>query len=397
MDREGVEASHEPAEPAPAAAIGPALAPFSVPGGAGPDLGSLAALPPLSRAAAFARLQRGAGNYAVSRAVLARVEDSDLAARHEEGERQRLRDLGIDFDLERADDTTKLDAIRRLMPSQEAVRILWNSFGTRQGEVAMANKDLFEQCLKRDHSVLNLPGWTDKRKQFKEAVEGRMLDNLATNRRVVTTEMERLGVSGENKPPTREQDAYLRETQLLAEHVQRALMGMQAAKSIKVGRDYETTDSAGGFSKTEEGDAYFDPRRAPPRRRRPQAGARATAACADRAGHQDRRCRPARGRRSRSPRLHPRPSAVDEDAGVERRGREGADRADRGRPRSQQDARGARAWRTVGGGLHRRQPRHRRPGHVPRGRHRGRCERPSGRHLDRALPRRREGPRGAHR
>src|SRR5215218_5320649 len=118
MDREGVEASHEPAEPAPAAAIGPALAPFSVPGGAGPDLGSLAALPPLARAAAFARLQRGAGNYAVSRAVLARVEDSDLAARHEEGERNRLRDLGIDFDIERADDTTKLDAIRRLMPSQ---------------------------------------------------------------------------------------------------------------------------------------------------------------------------------------------------------------------------------------------------------------------------------------
>lgn len=265
MDREGLESSHEPAPPAPAAAIGPALAPapFSGPGGAGPDLGSLAALPPPARAAAFARLQRGAGNYAVSRAVLARVEDSDLAAKHEEGERQRMRDLGIDFDLERADDTTKLDAIRRLMPNQEAVRILWNSFGARQGEVAMANKDLFEQCLKRDHSVLNLPGWTDKRNQFKEAVEGRMLDNLATNRRVVTTEMEKLGVAGENKPPTREQDAYLRETQLLAEHVQRALMGMQAAKSIKVGRDYETIDSVGGSSKTEEGDAYFDPRRPP--------------------------------------------------------------------------------------------------------------------------------------
>src|SRR5215218_2839960 len=263
MDREGVEASHEPAEPAPAAAIGPALAPFSVPGGAGPDLGSLAALPPPARAAAFARLQRGAGNYAVSRTVLARVEDSDLAARHEEGERNRLRDLGIDFDIERADDTTKLDAIRRLMPSQEAVRILWNSFGTRQGEVAMANKELFEQCLKRDHSVLNLPGWSDKRNQFKEAVEGRMLDNLATNRRVTTSEMEKLGVAGENKEPTREQDAYLRETQLLAEHVQRALLGMQAAKSIKVGRDYETIEGVGGFSKTEEGDAYFDPRRPP--------------------------------------------------------------------------------------------------------------------------------------
>jgi len=120
MDREGLEASHEPAQPAPVPAIGPALAPgpFTIAGGAGPDLGSLAALPPPSRAAAFARLQAGAGNYAVSRVVLARVEDSDLAARHEEGERNRLRDLGIDFDLERADDATKLDAIRRLMPSQ---------------------------------------------------------------------------------------------------------------------------------------------------------------------------------------------------------------------------------------------------------------------------------------
>src|SRR5215207_3003902 len=147
MEREGLESSHEPASPAPAAATGPAFAPapLSVPGGAGPGLGSLAALPPPARAAAFARLQRGAGNYAVSRAVLGRVEDSDLAARHEEGERERLRDLGIDFDVERADDTTKLDAIRRLMSSQEAVRILWNSFGTRQGEVATANTDLFLQ------------------------------------------------------------------------------------------------------------------------------------------------------------------------------------------------------------------------------------------------------------
>src|SRR5215211_904041 len=225
----------------------------------GPWLDRLAYQDPRMRAAAIGQLQRSGGNATLSRMLVQRREDSDLAAQHEGREREEIKRLGITIDLERASEGEKLAEIRRLGTSGPAASRVWHSFGGDAGKVALANRDLFEAALKADADLIKLPGFEELRAKFQAAVEGKVLGNLHANREFVMQEMQRLGVAGEDKAPTAEQDAQLRETQLLAEQVQKAQDGMAKAYTIPVGWDWSEQDTAGGGTKSEKAKAFFNP------------------------------------------------------------------------------------------------------------------------------------------
>src|SRR5829696_4287205 len=149
------QSEHEPEPvapvPAPAAAEGvtetaPAFGgPVSSAGGAW--LSGTAKLGPAGRAATVARLQRAAGNRAVSRAILARVEDSDLAGKEMHRDSEENKRLGIQIDPEKASDEEKLAEIRRLGPGRGASKV-WGWFGGDLDAIVFANRELFEACLK---------------------------------------------------------------------------------------------------------------------------------------------------------------------------------------------------------------------------------------------------------
>ena len=258
------EPEHEPVAPAPAPAaaelpspeVAPAFGgPVSAAGGAW--LNGAAQLGPTGRAATVARLQRAAGNRAVSRAILARVEDMDLGAKEDYRVAEEIKRLGITIDPEKATDEEKLAEIRRLGPGAGASRV-WGWFGGRLETTAFANRELFEACLKADPDLIKLPGFGQIRAKFRAAVEGKVIGNLQTNRQFVADEMTKLGITADGAPPTAEQDAHLRETQLLAEQVQKAQEGMAKAFGIKVGYAWEEVPGPGNSSKFEKSPHYFD-------------------------------------------------------------------------------------------------------------------------------------------
>lgn len=247
------------AGPAQGAALGFGRAGAPATARTGPWLDRLAYEDPRVRAAALGRLQRSGGNAALSRMLVQRREDSDLAAQEMTREKEEIKRLGITIDLERASEGEKLNEIRRLGSSGPAASRVWRSFGGDAGKVALANRELFEAALKADADLIKLPGFEELRAKFQGAVEGKVLGNLQANRDFVLQEMQRLGVAGEDKEPTAEQDAQLRETQLLAEQVQKAQDGMAKAHTIPVGWDYTEVPGASGRTKYEKGKAFFNP------------------------------------------------------------------------------------------------------------------------------------------
>ena len=198
----------------------------------------------------------------MSRAILARVEDSDLAGKEMHRDSEENKRLGIQIDPDKATDEEKLAEIRRLGPGRGASKV-WGWFSGSLDEVVFANRELFEACLKADADLIKRPAFTELRAKFRAAVEGKVLGNLHANRQFVLDELARLGIKEGAAPPTAEEDAHLRETQLLAEQVQQAQEGMAKAFSIKVGYSWETTDGPGQSQKSEKSIQYFDPVWAP--------------------------------------------------------------------------------------------------------------------------------------
>ncbi|HYI19111.1 MAG TPA: hypothetical protein VD836_10405 [Solirubrobacteraceae bacterium] len=269
---EGAETASAPAAPAPEVVPpGPSAAPAP----AGLSMTAIARQPPAMRAAMIARLQQTGGN----RAVVARIEDSALAGpeivkgwSQEAGEK-------IKIDLGSASEPEKLAEIQRLLgdalpkagsgdadTSGWAIGRVWKSFGERMWEVALANRKLFETCLQRAPDLIYFEdGWGGMRERFKNAVEGRVRDNLAANRAYVCDEMDQMGIRAPQpgmQLPQEIGDRGLREAQIAAERVAKAQDGMARTRNIPVGTKYEVYGH-GPEAMTMEETAYFDPAKKP--------------------------------------------------------------------------------------------------------------------------------------
>ncbi|MBE2320973.1 hypothetical protein DVA67_033760 [Solirubrobacter sp. CPCC 204708] len=243
-------------QPAPAITPAPTAAPAPLASTTGPA--GLAALGPQQRAAAVRGLSAGAGNAAVSR-LLARNILTDFAEfKHD-----------IDIDLDTATTEQKLAEIQRLhgKPGFGAT-VVWESMPDLAA-VAKQNAPLFIASAKRDPTLFDNKAFDGVRKEFKAAVEGRVLNNLQSNRDYVTAQMEAVGVTAGTDPAaaetTADQDLAVRKAQLLAEKVALWQDGMAKAKQIKVGRNTKTR--LGGyrrdFDSEVEVDATFDPEKPP--------------------------------------------------------------------------------------------------------------------------------------
>ena len=144
-----------------------------------------------------------------------------------------------------------------------AIDSIWESFGSRLWEVALANRDFFEKQMGPGRGAMFYDaGWEGLREKFKQAVEGRVHDNLAKNREYVLNEMRGLGLidrAGTGTVNERtEEDRGLREMQVKAEYVAKAQEGMAKTRHIPVGEKavvYDTGPDA--FTQIET--FYFDP------------------------------------------------------------------------------------------------------------------------------------------
>lgn len=212
------------------------------------------------RAAAVRSLSAGAGNQSVARA-LQRSIISDI---------QEFSN-GVEIDLPTAGTEEKLAEIRRLQGTGTGwggIRLVWESMPDL-AEVAKANEKLFLSCARADPTLFELEAFDSVREAFKTAVETRVLGNLRSNRDYVTQQMEAVGVSAnadaEQVESTADQDAAVRNAQVLAEKVGLWQEGIAKAKLIKVGRN--TRMKSGGyrsdFAHEVEVDATFDPENPP--------------------------------------------------------------------------------------------------------------------------------------
>jgi len=89
-------------------------------------------------------------------------------------------------------------------------------------------------------------GWGGLRERFKNAVEGRVRDNLANNRAYVCNEMESLGIRSPQvcvALPQEQGDRGLREMQIAADRVAKAQEGMEKTRHIPVGTKNEVFDT----------------------------------------------------------------------------------------------------------------------------------------------------------
>ena len=274
MSPEREHADDREAAPAPA---GPAtdIAPAPTTAPPGPSMAAIARQPPAIRAAMIARLQQTGGN----RAVVARIEDDALAGPEiVKGWRQEA-DEKVKIDVGSASEPEKLAEIQRLlgdaMPKSGSgdadtsgwgISKIWKSFGERMWEVALANRKLFETSMQRAGDLVYYEdGWGGMRERFKNAVEGRVRDNLANNRSYVCNEMEELGIRSPQPGvalPQERADRGLREMQIAADRVAKAQEGMAKTRSIPVGTKNEVYDTGpDAFTVVET--AYFDPEKQP--------------------------------------------------------------------------------------------------------------------------------------
>jgi hypothetical protein len=249
-------AARTPAHGAPAAGFGPTAA-AGQPPEAGGWLALMARRAPEARAAAFGAMSRGHGNASVARMVM-------RSALSDAWSSVREFDLGISIHLPDASTEEKLAEIRRKMGYSEAVAYIWDSIPDRVA-VARANLPLFLDCVKNDPNLIGNDAFDPIRRDFKDAVEFKVSANLNANRDYVFGQMRKLGVGPgeEGAKKTADQDAALRNTQLLAEKVSEWQAGMDRARHIKVG--YKTVSHNAGRGETYETqqDQTFDPENAP--------------------------------------------------------------------------------------------------------------------------------------
>jgi hypothetical protein len=223
----------------------------------------LARRPVEQRAAELEALSATAGNAVVARSILGSA-----------WSRVREFDLEISIHLPDASDAEKYAEIKRKMGYNEAVEYLWESFGD-PAAAARANPGLFMESVKHDKSLVDMDAFDPVREEFKAAVEARVISNLNSNRNYVAEQMTKLGVGPgqQGKEKTADQDAALRNTQLLAEKVSVWQAGMARARKIKVGTRSVMKSGGSRSDMAHEVDkpVTFDPE-SPPERAGPPQG-----------------------------------------------------------------------------------------------------------------------------
>jgi hypothetical protein len=256
------------AEPTPpAVAPVPAVAPAAMPA----RFASLARMGVGQRAAAMQALSCGAGNHSVARTLARASVGEEIVAHVQEYE------YGIEIHLPDASTAEKLQEIQRLLGTggegAMGIHVVWESIPDLAA-VAHANEALFLSCAKRDPTLLELGAFDGVRSKFKAAVEQRVLGNLSANRNYVSEQMDTVGVTADDdvapSQGTAEQDAAVRNVQVLADQVGKWQEGMARALQIKVGRNTRRQGRL-EFEREVDVDAMFVPN-TPPTKKDPPAG-----------------------------------------------------------------------------------------------------------------------------
>jgi hypothetical protein len=265
----------EPAAPSAAPAVAPSL------GGAGTPAGVLA-------------LQRTAGNRAVSRMLVARITDEDLAARADPAggltprqliERairtREIGDINAVSDWSLATGTERITLIGILLdqfwvgPNDElSLEAMWNAFGDGLPQMVDQHPELWNQCLDRGMDPSGIPTAERYRSSFENDVKAVARGYMQTNLEYVDGEFGRLGLRTPAGPqsPTRDTEVELhrQSTQEFARHAQRALEAQDQMRQLHVGWEHFGTSREGepGYRR-----ATFDPDRRPDERDLGVAGA----------------------------------------------------------------------------------------------------------------------------
>ena len=257
------QAAPAPAPPQAAPEQAPAAAPaFSA--GAG-FLGGLAGAPPLLRASVIGRLQRAAGNRAVSRAVLAR-NGGEGGAAPSNAPHGGQHGSGPTLDVGTLDDQEKLDALPASIAAGEAVTVsgLWTSHSGWPA-VARTHEQLFLSSIEVAPDLLD--HFEDERDAFKRSVEGRARNHLSENRQFVMEEQAKLGIpveaSFDGAGTPEEQAKRLGEVKALAAEAQRALRAKQDLLAIRVGVNGSAVDEGASGAPAAFEVVTFNPDRKP--------------------------------------------------------------------------------------------------------------------------------------
>ncbi len=257
------QAAPAPAPPQPAPEQAPAAAPaFSA--GAG-FLGGLAGAPPPLRASVMGRLQRAAGNRAVSRAVLAR-NGGEGGAAPSNAPHGGQHGSGPTLDVGTLDDQEKLDALPASIAAGEAVTVsgLWTSH-SEWPAVARTHEPLFLSSIEVAPDLLD--HFEDERDAFKRSVEGRARNHLSENRQFVMEEQAKLGIpveaSFDGAGTPEEQAKRLGEVKALAAQAQRALRAKQDLLAIRVGVNGSAVDEGASGAPAAFEVVTFNPDRKP--------------------------------------------------------------------------------------------------------------------------------------
>ncbi|MEH1854652.1 MAG: DUF4157 domain-containing protein [Nostoc sp.] len=100
---------------------------------------------------------------------------------------------------------------------------IWNSFGKNLGEVASKYFEVWKQC--NSHTLVNLealPELVGMKLQFKQAIAARARGYLEDNKKLVKSELVRLGLDNPNAPATAEQSGNIAEIVKVAKLVKDA-------------------------------------------------------------------------------------------------------------------------------------------------------------------------------
>ena len=112
----------------------------------------------------------------------------------------RIRDFGSLSETERFE---KLQVLLSAETGAQAIRRIWESFGDSIAQVAARHAGTWERSARLSPNLDELPALSRIKQNFERDVKGLALRYLETNRRYVTTEMERMGIGTRQITETR--------------------------------------------------------------------------------------------------------------------------------------------------------------------------------------------------
>ena len=162
-------------------------------------------------------------------------------------------------DFEKRSDAEKIEAIKGMFGSKSSsvIERAWGLLGDELG-AAQANPDLFTRSVKADDDILDHGAFEPLREQFKKDVEQTALANLSTNRAMVLEEMNKTGVTDEQKGETAgaEQDFAVQDVQKLVPEIERIKGAKAKMLGQIVGFEHGSIDHEGNVKQTQK---QFDP------------------------------------------------------------------------------------------------------------------------------------------